>query len=225
MMATGDQGDVFKRLKDLLPNGWFTGDTPILDGLMWGAAYALSFVYTLWAYAKLQTRIKWATDGWLDMIAADFFGDTLLRKTGQADSSFRNRIIINMFRGRGTRPAMIQVLEEITGNTPDIFEPNRPLDTGALNSPLSKGYCGVARMGSMAVPYTAMITAYRPAAVGTAAGGAFCAAPKVAALNKPLASSYTNSLSLVTLTATDEDIYEAISAVRPAGTIMWTAIK
>ncbi|MGC7986177.1 hypothetical protein ACP3XM_25370, partial [Salmonella enterica] len=68
----------------------------------------------LWAYAKLQTRIKWATDGWLDMIAADFFGDTLLRKKGQGDSSFRNRIIINLSRGRGTRPAMIQVLEEIT---------------------------------------------------------------------------------------------------------------
>ncbi|MFX5586938.1 hypothetical protein ABTE16_19530, partial [Acinetobacter baumannii] len=96
-----------------------------------------------------------------------FFGDTLLRKKGQGDSSFRNRIIINLFRGRGTRPAMIQVLEEITGNTPDIFEPNRPLDTGALNSPLSKGYCGVARMGSLAVPYTAMITVYRPASVGT----------------------------------------------------------
>ncbi|MGC5340800.1 hypothetical protein ACPXBC_29945, partial [Escherichia coli] len=85
------------------------------------------------------------------------------------------------------RPAMIQVLEEITGNTPDIFEPNRPLDTGALNSPLSKGYCGVARMGSLAVPYTAMITVYRPASVGTAAGAAFCNAPKISALNKPLA--------------------------------------
>ncbi len=225
MMATGDQDDVFKRLKDLVPNGWFTGDTPILDGLMWGAAYALNFVYTLWAYAKQQTRIKWATDGWLDMIAADFFGDTLLRKKGQGDSSFRNRVIINLFRERGTRAAMIKVLEEITGNTPDIFEPNRPLDTGALNSPRSKGYCGVARMGSLAVPYTAMITAYRPAAVGTAAGAAFCNAPKISALRKPLATSYTGSLSLITRSATDEDIYEAISAVKPAGTIMWTAIK
>ncbi|WP_413628796.1 hypothetical protein [Herbaspirillum frisingense] len=223
-MATGDQSDVFKRLKDLLPNGWFTGDTPILDGLLWGAAYALSFIYSLWAYAKLQTRIKWATDGWLDMIAADFFGSALLRQKGQSDESFRNRIIINLFRGRGTRPAMIQVLEELTGRTPDIFEPNRPLDTGAMNSPLSKGYCGVARMGSIAVPYTAMITAYRPAAVGVAAGAAFCSAPKVSALNKPLSTSYTGSLSLITTSVTDEDIFEAISAVKPVGTIMWTAI-
>ncbi|MFX7922650.1 hypothetical protein ABTK16_20090, partial [Acinetobacter baumannii] len=79
-------------------------------------------------------------------------------------------------------------------------------------------------MGSLAVPYTAMITVYRPASVGTAAGAAFCNAPKISALNKPLATSYTGSLSLITRSATDEDIYEAISAVKPAGTTMWTAI-
>ncbi|WDZ97994.1 hypothetical protein Herbaro_09495 [Herbaspirillum sp. WKF16] len=221
---TGDQDDVFKRLKALLPP-WFGDTTPILDAVLYGVAYALSFAYSLWAYAKLQTRILWATDGWLDMIAADFFGTALQRKLGQSDASFRNRIIINMFRGRGTRPAMVRVLEDITGRTPVIFEPNRPLDTGALNSPQSGGYCGVARMGSMAVPYTAMITAYRPQATGVAAGGAFCSAPKVSALNTPLATSYTASLSMVNQSATDEDIYAAVEAVKPVGTVMWVSIQ
>lgn len=224
-MMTGDQNDVFQRLRSLLPP-WFGDDeTPILDALLQGLAYALSFIYSLYAYAKLQTRILTSTDGWLDMIAADFFGTTLQRQSGQSDASFRARIIINMFRERGTRPAMIKVLEDVTGKTPDIFEPNRPLDIGAMNSPLSKGYCGVARMGSMAVPYTAMIIAYRPAVTGTAAGGAFFRAPTVSALHNPLSSSYTNSLSLAQQAITDADIYAAVDAVKPVGTLMWVHIQ
>lgn len=223
-MMTGDQDDVFRRLKMVIPP-WFGDSTPILDALLTGVAYALSFVYSLWAYAKLQTRIKTATDGWLDMIAADFFGTMLLRSLGQSDDSFRNRILINLFRERATRPAMVKVLQEITGRTPIIFEPNRPLDTGAMNAPKSPGYCGVARMGSMAVPYTAMITAFRPQATGVAAGGAFCRAPKVSALNTPRATSYTSSLSLVNQSASDADIYAAVAAVKPVGTVMWVAIK
>jgi hypothetical protein len=223
-MMTGDQDDVFRRLKTVIPP-WFGDSTPILDAILTGVAYALSFVYSLWAYAKLQTRIKTATDGWLDMIAADFFGTTLLRTLGQSDESFRNRILINLLRERGTRPAMVKVLQDITGRTPIIFEPNRPLDTGALNSPSSPGYCGVARMGSMAVPYTAMITAFRPQATGIASGGAFCAVPQVSALNTPLATSYTTSLSLVSQSASDQDIYAAIDAVKPVGTVMWVHIQ
>jgi len=224
-MMTGNQQDMFNRLKDLLPRGWFTDSTPILDGVLWGAAYAFSFVYSLWAYAKLQTRIKSATDGWLDVIAADFFGTMLLRTLGQTDDSFRNRILINLFRQRGTRPAMDAMLVQLTGRKPIIFEPNRPLDTGALNTPMSAGYCGVARMGSMAVPYTAMITAYRPRASGQAAGGAFCNAPQISALATPLAISYTNSMSFTSGGTTDADIYAAIDAVKPVGTVMWVSIQ
>lgn len=87
-MATGDQTDIFRRIKALLPQ-WFSDNTPVLDALLCGFAYATAFVYVLIAYAARQTRIKTATDGWLDMIAADFFGASLLRKPGQSDASFR----------------------------------------------------------------------------------------------------------------------------------------
>ncbi|WP_331693475.1 hypothetical protein [Pandoraea sputorum] len=221
----GDQQDMFKRLRALLPTTWFPGVALILDALLNGIAYAMSFAYSLWAYAKLQTRIATATDGWLDMIAWDFFGASLLRAAGQSDDSFRIRIVINLFRGKGTRPAMAQVLKDVTGQVPVIFEPNRPKDIGALNSPMSSGYCGVARMGSMAVPYTAMITAFRPVAVGGSAGAAYCRAPYRSALNTPLASSYTNSTSYTRASATDADIYAAVDAVKPVGTVMWVAIR
>ncbi|MEF3066293.1 hypothetical protein [Pandoraea apista] len=222
---TGDQQDMFQRVRALLPTAWFPGVALILDAVLNGVAYALSFAYSLWAYAKLQTRIATATDGWLDMIAWDFFGEALLRAPGQSDDSFRIRIIINLFRGKGTRPAMTQVLKDVTGRAPIIFEPNRPMDIGALNSPTSAGYCGVARMGSMAVPYTAMITAFRPVTSGGSAGAAYCNAPSRSALKTPLAASYTNSRTYTQSVASDADIYAAVDAVKPVGTVMWVAIR
>jgi len=236
-MSIGDNNDVFARLKSSLPSRWFgsTADSvPAADSLLAGIATALSFVYSLYAYAKLQTRILTATDGWLDMIAADFFGSTLQRKANQSDASFRANIIANMFRERGTRRAIIKVLTDITGRAPVIFEPNRPADVAIMGMPAAGGqnymgiqtgmYTGPARMASMAVPYTALIIAYRAQVSGGSAGGAFTQAPTQAALNTPLAKSYMNSLTYQNSVATDADIYAAIDSVKPAATIPWTAI-
>jgi hypothetical protein len=96
-MATGDTTDVLGRLKAVLPR-WFGGASPILDALLTGLATASAFIYSLYGYAKLQTRILTASDGWLDMVAADFFGTTLQRKASQTDSSFRAAIIANLLR-------------------------------------------------------------------------------------------------------------------------------
>jgi hypothetical protein len=82
-------------------------------------------------YAKAQLRIATASDGFLDVISADFFGTTLPRKTNESDAAFRNRIIINLFRERATRKAVTQVLTTLTGRAPLIVEPSRPADTGA----------------------------------------------------------------------------------------------
>ena len=104
-MATGDQANTVARLKALLPNGWFAQDsTPILDGFLNGIAWALSFIYSLAAYARLQTRIATATDGFLDLITADFFGDTLPRNYQEDDASFRREYKPSCFckRVRGT---------------------------------------------------------------------------------------------------------------------------
>ena len=226
-MAIGDSNDIFARLKAALPQRWFgsTSDSmPVVDSLLTGITTALSFIYSLYLYAKLQTRILTATDGWLDMVAADFFGTSVLRKAGQSDASFRANIIANMFRIRATRPAMVKVIADVTGFAPIIFEPNRPFDTGCMNTPASVGFCGVARMGSVGVPCTAMITAYRPKATGAQAGGAYTDAPVISAMNTPLAQSYTNSLALSASSVTDADIYAAIDLCKPIGTVMWVAI-
>jgi hypothetical protein len=133
-MATGDQDDILTRLKALLPPTWFGDSHPFITAILTACAQALTWCYSLYVYAKLQTRINTATDGWLDLIAYDFFGNNYGRSAGQSDDVFRNGIKINLFRERGTRHSVQKILEDLTGNTPFIFEPQRPLDTGAYGA-------------------------------------------------------------------------------------------
>lgn len=134
----GDFDDIFGRLKAKLPSRWFGGwadALPVFDGVLAGIASLLSFAYSLYAYARLQTRIMSATDGWLDMIAADFFGpDQVRRKTGQSDTSYRLVILANLFREKATRGAIVSILTSLTGRAPTIIEPTRPADTGAYGN-------------------------------------------------------------------------------------------
>lgn len=219
-MATGDQADFEVRVKSTLPR-WFGDANPYLDAVIAGLANSHSFIYSLYAYEKSQTRIKTATDGWLDLIAGDFFGTSLTRQANQSDESFRGRIIINMFRERATRNGIIKVLQDLTGKTPFIFEPKRPLDTGAYGAP-NTGYSAAGGYGSVLLPYQAFVTAYRPAGSGI---------PNVAGYGVSTGAYSTASqlewasLSQVTGAVTDADIYSAIDSVKPEATIIWTRIS
>lgn len=159
-MSIGDQSDMFSRLKATLPR-WFSDTTPILDAVLYGWATTWAFVYSLYAYAKLQTRISTATDGWLDMIAGDWFGAFLQRRSGQTDASYRALILAWILRERATRYGMAKVLLDVTGRAALVFEPNRPLDTGAYN--IAWGYNSVGGYSSINLPRnTVLVIAYRP---------------------------------------------------------------
>ena len=80
---TGDQQDMLARLRAVLPTRWFPDSAPVLDGLLSGLASGWSWAYQQLQYVKAQTRIATATDVWLDIIAHDFFGNRLVRRTGQ----------------------------------------------------------------------------------------------------------------------------------------------
>ncbi|HKT53877.1 MAG TPA: hypothetical protein VJP88_05465, partial [Caulobacteraceae bacterium] len=221
--VTGDQTDVSKRLKSYLPPWFGAGPTPVLDSLVGGLAWALAEAYSFYAYAKLQTRIATATGLWLDLIAWDYFGRWITRK-GRTDSAFRAYILANLFRPRATRPSMQSLLLEITGQEAILFEPNRPADVGCASAPGSPGYFGVGRYGSIAVPFTCMIQAFRPLSQGGLAGAAFFNAPTVSAYSRPLSQGYADSLSLTTVVVDDEDIYRAVDFNKVAGTICWVAL-
>jgi hypothetical protein len=220
-MATGDNQDMSARLALLVPNGWFTvGMSSLRDAVLAGAASALSFAYQLLAYVRLQTRIATATDGFLDMIAGDFFGITLVRSSGQTDASFRARIISNLFRERGTRNAVIQVLTQLTGRAPIIFEPMRPADTGGYG--VATGYGVAGGYGSMLLPMQSFVTAFRP--IGTGIPNVAGYGVSTSGYSVPSQGEYA-SLSMVVGEITDADIYAAIESVRPATYIVWARIS
>ncbi|WP_020472354.1 hypothetical protein [Zavarzinella formosa] len=219
-MPAGSQSDIVSRLKGALPNGWFQGDTPVLDGVLNGVAWALSKIYDTAAYAKLQTRVSTATDGFLDLISADFFGADLPRKPLEADPAFRARILAQLLLERGTRRALIRVLQLLTGRAPKVFEPARPADTGGYGTTIL-GYGVAGGYGSLACPYQAFVTAYRPVGQGIPNVGGY--GSTVGGYGAPGRLEYANP-SLIQGAVTDSDIYAAIDSVKPAATIIWTQI-
>lgn len=221
-MATGDRSDIASRLAQLIPQGWFArGLSTIRDAILQGAASALAFVYSLLAYVRLQTRILTASDGWLDLIAGDFFGTSITRAQNQSDASFRATIIANLFRERATRKAITLVLVALTGRAPRIVEPQRPADTGAYGAPNS-GYGSAGAYGSMLLPYQAFVTAFRPLSSGIPYVAGYGCSPS--GYGVASRGEYA-SLSMVIGAVQDADIYAAIDAVKPAGTTLWTQIS
>jgi hypothetical protein len=194
--GTGSQADFVSRLQGMLPP-WF-GDfklAPNMNGLLNGIAAALSLIYGLIAYAKQQTRIKTATDGWLDMIAGDWFGVSLQRRTGQTDASYRALIVSSLLRPRGTRNAVTKVLQDVTGRTPLVVEPRRIVDTGGYGAP-GYGYGVSGVYGSRSLPVNvAFVVAYRPLAGSLQYG------------------------------AQDSDIYAAVNSVRAATNSVFVQIN
>jgi hypothetical protein len=220
-MAVGDQNDFVSRLKSLLPNGWFSDTAPVLDAVLNGLAYCLAFIYSLIAYAKLQTRIATATDGFLDLVGFDYFGSFISRRLNETDTSWRARIFQNLLRPKATRQSIINLLTDLTGNIPFVFEPWRPLDCGAYGKNIC-GYGVAGGYGSLAVPYQAFVRAYRPLGQGI---------PYVAGYGNPEGAYSTAStgawanLSQVAGAVTDADIYAAIADAKVEGTLVWTQIE
>jgi hypothetical protein len=177
-MAIGDQSDLFVRIKSLLPP-WFGDNTPILDALINALAFQLAFIYSLIAYTKAQMRLLTASDGFLDTWAYDFFGTLIQRKTGQSDTSWRNTIIANLFREKGTRNAMQLILTQLTGFTPIIFEPTFPQSQQTGGYGIACGYSVAGGYASLAFPYQTFVTATIPSDGSVLEADVFTAAESV----------------------------------------------
>lgn len=215
---TGDQHDIYQRIKARLPP-WFGDSNTVLDAFLNGFAYAGSYAYSLYAYTVQQSRIKTATGDSLDAIALDFFGRNLQRASNQADYSLRQSIIAGLFRERATRLAITKVLQDVTGRTPIIFEPGRAMDTGGYG--VMCAYDMLGGYGAMDMPFQAFVTAYRPASTGIPLVAGYNVS--VGAYDTPSQSQYADQ-SMIQNTISDSDIMAAIDSVKPAGTIIWTQI-
>ena len=223
-MATGDDEDMIARQASVLPP-WFGAPgqaPPGLRLLLSMSSRLASWLHDLIAYARLQTRIRTATGGWLDLIGHDFYGARIVRRQGQGDESWRSRILIEMFRPRATRPAMAAVLRDLTGQEPRIFEPQRPQDVGGIGIPSGLGLGVAGAIGSLGRPGEVFIEVFRDpdagipfaAGIGASSGGVGVASRLV-----------IGSLDQIRGGLTEADIYAAIEATRAVGIICWTRIS
>ena len=208
-----------RRILSLLPQSWFANGAPVLNGLVAGLAYTAAFIYSLIMYSVLQTRILTASDGWLDLIAGDFFGSSLMRSANQSDASFRAMIQASLFRERATRNGMIGVITALTGKAPLITEPERPLDTGVYGALCGYGVAGA--YGSVLIPFQCFMIVSRPHGTGIPYVAGY--GISTGAYRTPSQSEYAD-LSMSTNGISDAAIYAAIDATKPAGTIIWTRL-
>lgn len=241
-MATGDQNDILSRLRAYLPSRWFgsTSDpAPLLVAILNACASVLSFVYNLYSYAKLQTRIATATGGWLDLIAYDFFGNGLPRNPGESDDSYRARIKAALIQKKVTRGGISAVIYALTGNYPTIVEPWRPLDTGSYVSGANPfapgvsanyGYCQAGAWGSLALHAQAFITVPAPTnSGGFAYIGGYSTLSNIA-ISTVGGYATGSQLSYGSLAnwqggVTTATIAAAIAGAKAAGTRMWFRVQ
>jgi hypothetical protein len=228
---TGDQDDMLARLKSVLPP-WFPTSTPVLDAVLTGFASVAASVYALLAYVTLQTRISTATDGFIDLISLDFFGRRFQRRPTEADPSYRARILKEVVRTRGTIASIKQVLLDLTGREPLIFEPPRPAAGGygiacgyGLGGPVAPAYdiSSAGAYGSPSYPAQVFITAYRPIIT--------YGVPNVNGYNGYLGGYGVGAIEYVAMPGEAEGVIDdaailaAVESVRAAGVVCWVNIQ
>lgn len=211
--------DLLGRLKMVLPARWFSDNAPVLDAVLSGVANAWVEVFSLLDEADAQRRIGTAGGVFLDIAALDYFGQGLTRRAAEVDTAYSVRIQQNLVRPRATRASVVQVLQDLTGRTPSVFEPRNPADTGGYNVNMGYGLAG--GYGSMTIPYQFFVRAYRPNSlpVSNASGyvtgpGGYNAAPAFYADT----TDFQGNIN-------DAEIYANVASVVPTTSIAWTNIS
>lgn len=236
-MATGDTADFLFRLRSLLPPRWFpttapgaVTSTPVLDGVLSAPAAGFAYIYSLIAYARAQMRMATATGIGLDMIAVDYFGLGLPRKSNESDIAYLRRIKAELLRPRATRAAVIKALTDLTGRTPRVFEPARATDTGGygntgMTAGTGLGYGLAGGYGSLLLPFQAFVTAFRPSGGGVANVGGYYAGSGWAGGGYGVGAIEYAGASMIAAAVSDADIYATTAKTMPAAATAWTQIS
>lgn len=243
-MATGDQADFQSRLLGLLPAGWFANDAPVLNTVLAGISNVLAAIYLLIAFTRSVTRLATSQGAFVDLWANDHLGTSIVRLPQETDTAFKARTQWTITAPRGTKAALEEMLEFLTGNAPRVIEPANTGDTGGWAGPLGtegggrfawddgSGTVGAGAWGSLLLPYQLFITVFRPALQASASLGGWTGALGTegdALGGWSGAASYTSnsgSLALtdddmVTPTLTDAFLINAVYEWMPAGSIAW----
>jgi hypothetical protein len=247
-MARGDQSDFLWRLKATLPP-WFgeLSSAPVLSGILEGLAWAHAQCWSWWTYVRAQGRIATATGVNLDEIALDFLGYHIARDTGETDDHFRARLKREILRPKGTRAALLQLVQDLTGYPGQLVEPWNPQDCGGYASLAASGGGGVGygslitstsgagAWGTLSLPYQCFLICLRPGIVPPPGVNGYasltvqsgCAAGGYGTMSAPtMGEGASEWLSLSSVQGeTDDDLYAAIASVAPIGVVVWTQLS
>lgn len=216
---TSSTDDMISRQRRLLPRGWFTDDSPVLDAVLSGFSSCASHVYELLAFVGAQTRLATVSDGFLDLAAYDFFGLRVRRRSGQSDASFRQTVLDEIFRERVTRAGIKKAVEDLTGFEARMFEPFNATDCGGLDTGFL-GYDMAGRWGDINMPRTILIATLNPKGAGLPGAPGFD--DGLGGLDTP--PEQWGDLAKVSGPVTQQDIYDTVNATRAAGVTAWVAI-
>jgi hypothetical protein len=218
MMTIGTQADIAARIFRWLPTRWFPsgcGPGTLIFAIVSGLAAGFSMIYTAIAYAGLQVRIATATDGWLDLIAGDYFGNILRRNAGEPDTAFSLRIRREILREKVTREALDRVVLDTTGNHPVLIEANRVSDIGAWR----QGFAWRSgSYGSAGLPFQIFLTTARQNPVPFPLLGGWRVLPSA---YRGSGLAYSLPSIMPPTQPPDAAIIAAIERVRPAGVTVW----
>lgn len=214
----GDTDDMAGRIRSVIPAQWFADDAPNLQALLKGLGRAWSGLYKLLKRVQEQARIKTASGIFLDLASKDYLGSSLPRRIGEADESYRSRILVAVLQPRTTRQALVSALSLLTGKAPAIFEPFNATDTGGYN--LNLGYNTLGGYGCLTLPFQFFVTAYNSSGISAIDDGGYGCGP--GGYNTP--PLFYASLSEISGGISNSDIYADIAAVIPTASIAWTKI-
>ena len=226
-MATGSSSDFLNRLWRLIPSGWFNNAAyPIATAILGGISDSLANIYALLTYAIAQCRISSAYSFWLDLIAWDFLGPTFVRSAGQNDASFQAAVKAQIVQPRVTRAGVVSVIKNLTGNTPEIFEPWNTGDAGGWDS----GYGAWdtdGGWGDTCLPAQVFIIAYRSGwqGVPNISGWDGSGADTWASGGWDKGSIEWIDSTLTAGTVTDAQIYAAIAQSVAEGVTAWVQLS
>jgi hypothetical protein len=208
------------RLKALTPN-WFGRSVPdVVEGVLSGYASSFQCVSDIQDEVSLQTRIRTATGGNLDLIARDYFNQRMFRRKNEGDDAYKARLLAEIFRERVTLAGMRRALLDLTGFEPKIWEPGLPDDGGGYNRGIG-GYGQHGRYASLNYPAQAFIVAYRTLTVSTV--------PNVTGYNRGLGGYGVGRIKYVRLADSvagllDQEIMDTVRRTAAAGVKCWVCI-
>ncbi|OZB40978.1 MAG: hypothetical protein B7X48_02725 [Acidiphilium sp. 34-60-192] len=192
---------VSARLRALLPTGWFSDNTPVLDALTLGMGALWVGLIGVIDTVRAQTRMATASGVFLDLAALDYCGTAINRRAGES-------------------AALVAAIERVTGRAPQIFEPFNPTDCGGYSTN-TLGYGVRGGYGSLALPYQLFVTAYRPDAVPASHAGGYNQGPGGYNVGPMAWVASGDNPGLLT----DSQIYAAIVNALPVNAVAWTRLE